>query len=38
VRIWLCARRAFIEDMSTATSVLSDAGSASWENEGGAAP
>ena len=38
VRIWLCARRAFIEDMSTATSVLSEAGLASWENEGGTAP
>ena len=38
VRIWLCARRAFIEDMSTATSLLSEVGLASWENEGGAAP
>lgn len=39
VRIWLCAQRAFIEDMDTGTSAdPSDAGIASWENEGGSAP
>jgi len=39
VRIWLCARRAFIESMSTGTIVdPSDAGIASWESEGGSAP
>jgi hypothetical protein len=38
VQVWLCARRAFIDSMSTATSVLSEVGLASWENEGGAAP
>jgi hypothetical protein len=39
VRIWLCARRAFIDNMDTGTSAdPSDAGIASWENEGGSAP
>ena len=39
VRIWLCARRAFIESMSAGIPAdRSDAGVASWENEGGSAP
>lgn len=39
VRIWLCARRAFIDSLGTGTPAnRSDAGVASWENEGGAAP
>ena len=39
VRIWLCARRAFIDSLSAGTPAdLSDAGVASWENEGGSAP
>jgi hypothetical protein len=38
VRIWLCARHAFIESMSVGTPAdRSDGGLASWENEGGAA-
>lgn len=38
VRIWLCARRAFIDSMSAVTPAEpSDTGVASWENEGGAA-
>ena len=38
VRIWLCARRAFIDSMDTGTLAdSSDAGVASWEDEGGAA-
>jgi hypothetical protein len=38
VRIWLCARRAFIESTSAGIPAdRSDAGVASWENEGGSA-
>lgn len=38
VRIWLCARRAFIDNMSAGIRAgRSDAGVASWDYEGGAA-